>query len=55
MSFIIRNTTGGTITLDDVGMTLGIPAVQVQDVVTVADIAGSLISNYLVLVSMYMK
>ena len=55
MSFIIRNTTGGTITLDDLGMTLGIPALQVQDVDTVADTAGSLNSTYFLLESMSTK
>ena len=55
MSFIIRNTTGGTITLDDIGMTLGIPAAQVQDVDTVADTAGSLNSTYFLLESMSTK
>ena len=55
MSLIIRNTTGGTITLDDIGMTLGIPAAQVQDVDTVADTAGSLNSTYFLLESMSTK
>lgn len=55
MSFIIRNTTGGTVTLDDIGMTLGIPAAQVQDVDTVADTAGSLNSTYFLLESISAK
>ena len=55
MSFIIRNTTGSPVSVDDLGLTLGVPAAQVQDVLTVADTAGSLNSTYFLLESMSTK
>ena len=55
MSFIIRNTTGSAVAIDDLGITLGIPAAQVADVLTVADVAGSLNSTFFLLESMSTK
>lgn len=52
MSFILRNITSGpavAIDLGDLGITVGIPAAEVTDVTTVADVAGSLSSTFFTL------